>query len=177
MAIYSIKATKKKRVSQQRIHCRQKENLNVLSFCFECWGRSGGNKSAGWVFFFLLKQVRNPLEESSAQSVLVVRLLLARAGDAVLGLGWARAQAVQSPTILCVVNVVFKEELNEIEQKISVRLLLWNTPAILVCDQINKKWTDGNWCVFPYIKNIFPSAQPLDICVTLPLSSWKKPCR
>lgn len=68
-----------------------------------------GEESAGWV----LKQVRVPLERLSAQSVLVVRFLLARAGDAVLGLAGARTQAVQSPTILCIVNVVFKEKLNK----------------------------------------------------------------
>lgn len=74
------------------------------------WWRGGRveGRSAGWV----LKQVRVPLEESSARSVLVVGLLLARAGDTVLGLGGAGAQAVQSPTILCVVDVVFKEKLN-----------------------------------------------------------------
>lgn len=64
--------------------------------------------------------MRNPLEDLSAQSVLVVRLLLARAGDAVLGLAGPRAQAVQSPTILCVINVVFEEKLNKTKQ-ISVR--------------------------------------------------------
>lgn len=63
--------------------------------------------SAGWV----LKQVHVPLGGSSARSVLVVGLLLARAGDGVLGLGGARAEAVQSPTILCVVDVVFEEKL------------------------------------------------------------------
>lgn len=64
--------------------------------------------------------MRIPLEDSSAQSVLVVRLLLARAGDAVLGLAGARTQAVQSPTILCIINVVFEEKLDETKQ-ISVR--------------------------------------------------------
>ena len=68
-----------------------------------------GEESAGWV----LKQVRVPLERLSAQSVLVVCFLLTRAGDAVLGLAGARAQAVQSPTILCVVNVVFEEKLKK----------------------------------------------------------------
>ncbi len=110
----------------------QEENLKkyILSCSgVECWGRSEG-KSAGWV----LKQVRNPLEDLSAQSVLVVRLLLARAGDAVLGLAGARAQAVQSPTILCIINVVFEEKLNKTKQ-IYVRWLLCysNTPAILAC--------------------------------------------
>lgn len=46
-------------------------------------------------------------------SVLVVRLLRSRAGQAVLGLAGARAQAVQSPTVLCIINVVLKEKLKE----------------------------------------------------------------
>ena len=71
-----------------------------------------------------LKQVRTPLEDLSAQSVLVVRLLLARAGDAVLGLAGARSQAVQSPTILCVVDVVFEEKLDKIKREL-VRARRW----------------------------------------------------
>lgn len=59
-----------------------------------------------------LKQVRIALEGPCRRSVLVVGFFLGRAGDAVLRLAGARAQAVQSPTILCVVNVVFKEKLN-----------------------------------------------------------------
>lgn len=74
--------------------------------------------SAGWV----LKQVHVPLGGSSARSVLVVGLLLARAGDGVLGLGGARAQAVQSPTILCVVDVVFEEKL-QTKYKVSLTCL------------------------------------------------------
>lgn len=46
-------------------------------------------------------------------SVLVVRLLRSRAGQAVLGLAGTRAQAVQSPTVFCIVDVVFKEKLKE----------------------------------------------------------------
>lgn len=90
-----------------------------------CLVEGDQRESAGWV----LKQVRTPLEDLSAQSVLVVRLLLARAGDAVLGLGGARAQAVQSPTILCVINVVFKEKLKK-KKKMSVRYKQC-TPVIL----------------------------------------------
>jgi len=44
--------------------------------------------------------------------VLVVRLLLARAGQPVLGLRGARAQAVQTAAVLSVVDVVFEEKLN-----------------------------------------------------------------
>lgn len=53
------------------------------------------------------------LKAASARSVLVVGLLLARAGDAVLRLAGTRAQAVQSPTVLCVVDVVLEEKLNK----------------------------------------------------------------
>lgn len=99
-----------------RVHftVTQEETLKkYIEFCsaIECQGRSGG-KSAGRV----LKQVHIPLEDLSAQSVFVVRLLLTRAGDAVLGLCGARAQPVQSPTILCIINVVFKEELFHSEE-------------------------------------------------------------
>lgn len=119
MAIYSVKATKRKRVCHLRIHCHhasilqslgRKTDRNAFRFVLfrdRCFREITGGKSAGWV----LKQVRTPFEDPSAQSVLVVRLLLARAGDAVLGLAGARAQAVQSPTILCIINVVFKEKL------------------------------------------------------------------
>lgn len=46
-------------------------------------------------------------------SVLVVRLLRSRAGQAVLGLAGARTQAVQSPTVLSIIDVVLKEKLKE----------------------------------------------------------------
>ena len=135
MAMYSVKVTKKKRVSQWRIRCESiyshsggkwKERL---SFCLV---EGDQRESAGWV----LKQVRIPLEDLSAQSVLVVRLLLARAGNAILGLGGAWAQAVQSPTILCVINVVFKEKLT---RKIRFQLDKQCTPAILTY-LIPTKW-------------------------------------
>lgn len=51
------------------------------------------------------------LKSPTLGSVLVVRLLCSGAGQAVLGLAGARAQAVQSPAILCVINVVLKEKL------------------------------------------------------------------
>lgn len=60
-----------------------------------------------------LKQVRTALEGPCRRSVLAVGVLLAGVGDAVLGLTGARAQAVQSSTILCVVDVIFKEKLRE----------------------------------------------------------------
>lgn len=46
-------------------------------------------------------------------SVLVVGLLRPRAGQAVLGLAGARAQAVQPPAVLGVVDVVLEEKLKE----------------------------------------------------------------
>lgn len=46
-------------------------------------------------------------------SVLVVRLLRSGAGQSVLGLAGARAQAIQSPTVLCIIDVVLKEKLKE----------------------------------------------------------------
>lgn len=122
MAIYSVKATKRKRV------CHLRSTVTMRPFAVpENWQKcvwfrlvqgsmlvgDDGGKSAGRV----LKQVHAPLEDSSAQSVLVVRLLLARAGNAVLGLAGARAKAVQSPTILCVINVVFKEKLFHPEER------------------------------------------------------------
>lgn len=71
----------------------------------------GGEKeSAGQVF---KTSVLLHLKAASARSVFVVGLLLARAGDAVLWLGGARAQAVQAPAVLGVVDVVLKEKLKE----------------------------------------------------------------
>lgn len=69
--------------------------------------------------------------------MLVVRLLLARAGDAVLGLGGARAQAVQSPTILCIINVVFEEKLNKTKN----RFQLDETCCITKKTQIHGRFT------------------------------------
>lgn len=74
----------------------------------------GGGKSAGRV----LKQVRvSTWRCERAQSVLVVGLLLTRAGDAVLRLSGAGAQAVQSPTILSVVDVVLEEKLRKTKHR------------------------------------------------------------
>lgn len=63
-------------------------------------------RSAGWV------------KTGERSSVLVVRLLLARAGDSILGLAGARAQPVQSPTILCVVDVVLKKKLQGLKKEL-----------------------------------------------------------
>ena len=48
----------------------------------------------------------------AAGSVFVVGLLLGRGGNAVLVLGRAGPQPVQAPTVLCVVDVVFKKQLH-----------------------------------------------------------------
>lgn len=72
---------------------------------------AGDQRGNCWLGFKTSAQLHLKTEES-AQSVLVVRFFLARAGDAVLGLAGARAQAVQSPTILGVINVVLEEKLN-----------------------------------------------------------------
>lgn len=65
------------------------------------------------VGFYFKTSVLLHLKAASARSVLVVGLLLARAGDAVLRLAGTRAEAVQSPTVLCIVDVVLKEKLNK----------------------------------------------------------------
>lgn len=60
----------------------------------------------------LNKQVHHGLAWAmSWWSVLAVALFLGRVGDAVLALGRAGAQAVQTPAVLGVVDVVFKEQL------------------------------------------------------------------
>lgn len=78
------------------------------------WGIRG---SVCWSACFSaapLKQVRTPLGEAGPLgSVLVVGLLRPRAGQAVLGLAGARAQAVQPPAVLGVVDVVLEEKLKE----------------------------------------------------------------
>lgn len=79
-----------------------------MCFVFVFWQEIRGEIC--WLGFKTSAQLH--LKTLSAQSVLVVRFLLARAGDAVLGLAGARAQAVQSPTILGVINVVLEEKLN-----------------------------------------------------------------
>lgn len=76
------------------------------------WGEKR-NLLVRFFFFFFKTSAFLHLKASSACSVFVVGLLLARAGDAVLWLGGARAQAVQPPAVLCVVNVVLKEKLQE----------------------------------------------------------------
>lgn len=87
----------------------------VLKFLSR-WGRSEGKIC--WLGFKTSAcSTRRRL--SSAQSVLVVGLLLARAGDAVLGLAGARAQAVQSPAVLGVIDVVLEEKLEQRKQEIS----------------------------------------------------------
>lgn len=78
-------------------------------------GESEG-ASAGRLAFplLVLKQVHVPLgEPGPLGSVLVVGLLRPRAGQAVLGLAGARAQAVQPPAVLGVVDVVLEEKLKE----------------------------------------------------------------
>lgn len=104
MAIYPVKATKRKRVTKD-----PPSPAGPVSF--------RDRKSAGWV----LKRVRLDVKPR-AQSVFVVGLLLARGGDAVLRLAGARTQAVQSAAVLGVVDVVLEKKLSKTKIINSARL-------------------------------------------------------
>lgn len=105
-AVYWIKATKKKGASRCWVHGEFGQSHSGRGFR----ALGGEKESAGQVF---KTSVLLHLKAASARSVFVVGLLLARAGDAVLWLGGARAQAVQAPAVLGVVDVVLKEKLKE----------------------------------------------------------------